>query len=182
MQFKVPQSIDMEDKIVGPLTLMQFLYVIGGGILIYLLFQTIYNYPIIFWLLSVPIAAISLSLAFLKIQDQPLSHFISVGIQYLSKPKTRFWHNAGQIPLILKDAPKQIQKTTQLEKKLVEKSDLERLSNLLDTSPMDKVEQKNFGKITADFEKLIQQGIGQQKPNAQGGQSGAMGQSATTNR
>ena len=31
MQFKVPQFIDMEDKIVGPLTLKQFAYILGAG-------------------------------------------------------------------------------------------------------------------------------------------------------
>ena len=54
MQFQVPQGIDMEDKIVGPLTLIQFLYLLVGGVIDYLLFLNLKG-NFIFWILALPI-------------------------------------------------------------------------------------------------------------------------------
>lgn len=200
MQFKVPQNIDMEDKLVGPLTLLQFLYVLGGGILIYVLFNTIFKYQLLFFVLAIPIALIALGLAFLKIQDQPLSHFINVGIQYLSKPKIRFWQKDKPLPEILKAPPKVVAKTDITKRKHIEKSDLDQLSHLLDTRPIQPEEEKYFGKITQGFEKIIQQENKQVKNNpgqvqgqaprqssgqalrqgsGQGGNGGNMGQNPT---
>lgn len=132
MQFKVPQNIDLEDKIVGPLTLIQFLYVISGGILIYLLYLTIGG-TFFFWVLAVPIAAIALALAFLKIQDQPLSHFIKAGLMYLSRPKTRIWQRHGANLSAIAAAPKEKKGPTSLPKKRIEKSELEKIAQILDT-------------------------------------------------
>jgi len=132
MQFKVPQNIDLEDKIVGPLTLIQFLYVISGGILIYLLYLSIGG-TFFFWVLSVPIATIALALAFLKIQDQPLSHFIKAGLMYLSRPKIRIWQRHGENYSAIKAAPKEKKGPTILPKKRIEKSELEKIAQILDT-------------------------------------------------
>ena len=139
MQFKVPQNIDLEDKIVGPLTLIQFLYIISGGIIIYLLFLTLGS-TFFFWVLSIPIAAIAISLAFLKIQDQPLSHFIKAGLMYLSRPKTRIWQRHGVNISAIKAAPVKKEGSTTLPKKKIEKSELEKIAQVLDTgSPTPRV-------------------------------------------
>ena len=132
MQFKVPQNIDLEDKIVGPLTLIQFLYVISGGVLIYLLYLTIGG-TFFFWVLSIPIAAIALALAFLKIQDQPLSHFIKAGLIFLSRPKTRVWQRHGLNFSAINAAPQGKKRLTSLPKKKIEKSELEKIAQMLDT-------------------------------------------------
>lgn len=132
VQFKVPQNIDLEDKIVGPLTLIQFLYVISGGIIIYLLFLTLGS-TFLFWVLAVPIAAIALALAFLKIQEQPLSHFIKAGLMYLGRPKVRIWQRHGINISAIKAAPLKKEGSTALPKKRIEKSELEKIAQMLDT-------------------------------------------------
>ena len=38
MQFQVPQFIDVENKIIGPLSLRQFLYLAGAGLISFMLF------------------------------------------------------------------------------------------------------------------------------------------------
>lgn len=182
MQFKVPQNIDMEDKIVGPLTLIQFLYLLGGGLLVYILYQALGTKHMgIFLVLGLPIGIVSLAMAFLKIQDQPLMHFIKASIYYYTHPKTRIWQKQIQPPSVLVDAPvKKAQSDEAINRKHVEKSDLEKLAYVLDTKPMDVSEQKNFGKITTGFETLIQQGINQQHAKNQGGKIGTMGQQTPT--
>jgi hypothetical protein len=79
----------MEDKIVGPLTLKQFLFVMGGGMIIYVALNTAPTG--LFFLIAVPVGLLSLALAFLKIQDQPFSKFIMSFVMYLFKPKDRAW-------------------------------------------------------------------------------------------
>jgi len=139
MQFKVPQNIDLEDKIVGPLTLIQFLYIISGGIIVYLLFLTLGS-TFFFWVLAIPVAAVAISLAFLKIQDQPLSHFIKAGLMYLSRPKVRIWQRHGVTTSAIKAAPVKKEGTTALPKKKIEKSELEKIAQVLDTgSPTPRV-------------------------------------------
>jgi len=41
MQFQVPQFIEVEDKIFGPLTFKQFVYMAGGAGLAYLLWRVL---------------------------------------------------------------------------------------------------------------------------------------------
>ena len=165
MQFKVPQNIDMEDKIVGPLTLIQFLYLLGGGLLVYIIFQSLGSNTALFIILSFPIAIVSVGMAFVKIQDQPLSHFMKAGIYYFTHPKVRFWKKEGITKSILVNPPKSLQKEGFVPPKQVEKSDLEKLAHVLDTGPLQAPERKNFGKITNNFEKIIQQGLNQQRNN-----------------
>jgi len=123
----------MEDKIIGPLTLIQFLYLLVGGIIDYLLMMTI-GRSIIFWIIAVPIAAVALALAFLKIQDQPLAHFVKAGIVYLRRPKIRIWRRKGYIAPIIKEAPGKKKETPPpAPKRRIEKSELEKLAQALDT-------------------------------------------------
>ena len=132
MQFQVPQNIEMEDKIVGPLTLIQFLYLIFGGIVVYLLFLGTKG-SWIFWLFGTPIALIALALTFLKIQDQSLSYFIKAGLIYLSRPKVRIWQRHGLVLPVVQNIPKKTKTAAPLPKKKIEKSELEKLAYALDT-------------------------------------------------
>lgn len=132
MQFQVPQGIDMEDKIVGPLTLIQFLYLLIGGVIDYLLFLS-FKGGFIFWILALPIAIVALALAFLKIQDQPLSYFAKAGFVYLSRPKIRLWQRQGFNPSVIKITPKKVEKVIAAPKRRIEKSELEKLAYTLDT-------------------------------------------------
>lgn len=134
MQFKVPQNIDMADRIVGPLTLVQFLYVLIGGIVVYFLFTTIA--PIsgtLFLLSALPVAVFSLALAFLKIQDQPFPKFVGSFIFFLVRPKVRIWHKEG-ISAGLKIVP-DVKKMGDdpVQGKKIKKSELEKLIQVMDT-------------------------------------------------
>ncbi len=95
MQFKVPQNIDMQDKIIGPLTLTQFFYLLFGGIIIYILFTklAITGYSFIFWILAIPLGLISFALAFVKIQDQPFPTFAMSLVKFIQLPRMRVWQH-----------------------------------------------------------------------------------------
>lgn len=92
MQFKVPQNIDMEDRIIGPLTLTQFFYLLFGGLIIYILFTNLApTSAFLFWILALPLGLFSFAMAFVKIQDQPFPAFIMAGIKFLTQPRSRIW-------------------------------------------------------------------------------------------
>ncbi len=91
MQYKVPQHIDEEDKILGPLTFVNFIYLLVGGALI--LFSFVLFDFALFIVLAIPIALFSLAFALVKVQDQPFSHFFVSLLLFLKQPKKRVWHD-----------------------------------------------------------------------------------------
>ena len=73
MRYQVPQFIEIEDKIIGPLTLKQFVYLAGGAGLSYLVYAVTNPYLPIFIVvaLMLPVAAFGVALAFYKINNRP---------------------------------------------------------------------------------------------------------------
>jgi len=132
VQYKVPQNLDLQDKVIGPLTMIQFLYVMGGGVIIYLVFN-VAGPGFLFYLTAIPVGALSLGLAFLKIQDQPLMHFITAGFIYYLRPKQRIWQRFGTNIITVRELPQSKKKEELPPKKSVSKSELEKLAYMLDT-------------------------------------------------
>lgn len=93
MDAKVPQRIDMEDRVIGPLTLTQFFYLLFGGLFLYLLNSWTANSPFrVFYFLLFPIvASLSIALAFVKIQERPFIYFLGSLVRYLQRPRRRVW-------------------------------------------------------------------------------------------
>ncbi len=89
MQYQVPQFIEFEDKIVGPLTLRQFGYLAAGGALCFVFFMTLRQTFAI--MLSVPVAALAMSLAFLKIKGMPLPKYLTALIGFSLRPQLYLW-------------------------------------------------------------------------------------------
>lgn len=90
MQFKVPQFIDVEDKVFGPLTFRQFAYLAGGAGLVYLAFKFL---PGLIALVVAPaLAALALALAFFKYNDKPFSHVLESFIRYYTRSRLYLWH------------------------------------------------------------------------------------------
>lgn len=94
MQYKVPQNIDKEDKILGPLSFVQFIYVLIGGGLVLIAF-TLFDTPL-FLITAVPITLLTLGFSLIKVQDQPFSRFFMAVITYLMQPKRRMWQNLSR--------------------------------------------------------------------------------------
>jgi hypothetical protein len=92
VQYKVPQNIDQEDKILGPLTFIEFIYVLIGGAIVILalaLFDTA-----LFLLVAIPTIVLTACFALIKVQNQPFSRFFVYFFVYLTQPKRRIWHDA----------------------------------------------------------------------------------------
>ena len=89
MQFQVPQFIETEDKIVGPLTLRQFLYIAAAGGVSALFYFTLQVW--LWFLFSLPLFAIAAGLAFIKVNGRPLSRIILSGTNFYWRPQTYVW-------------------------------------------------------------------------------------------
>ena len=92
MRFTVPQFIEIEDKIFGPLTWKQFLYVGGGFGLAVVLFLT--NF-ILFVFIGIPLAALAGALAFYPVNNRPFSVFLESAVNYFLSDRRYFWRSDG---------------------------------------------------------------------------------------
>ncbi len=89
MQFQVPQFIDIEDKIVGPLTLKQFLYLAAAAGLSFMLFFAVQTW--LWFILSIFLVGAGVGLAFVKINGRSLLRIILSAIHFYWQPQTYVW-------------------------------------------------------------------------------------------
>ena len=89
MQFNVPQFIEMEDKILGPLTFRQFFLVIIVGLI--LLFLWYYTVLWFFLLAAIPLAGLTFALIFVKINGRSFASFLRSWINYWLNPRIYIW-------------------------------------------------------------------------------------------
>lgn len=89
MRFKVPQFIELEDKIIGPLTLKQFLYFLAGGMILFVLWFLLTLS--VFIIVTIPVIGIALAFAFYKPHGRPLISSILSFINYIRKPRLYLW-------------------------------------------------------------------------------------------
>jgi hypothetical protein len=100
MDYQVPQFIEVEDKIIGPLTLKQFIYLAGGGGLIAVLLLYLPLFLAI--ALSIPIGALAGALAFYKVNNKSFVEVLEAGFKYYTGGRLYLWKKE------LKAAPKQM--------------------------------------------------------------------------
>jgi hypothetical protein len=90
MRFQMPQFIDVEDKIFGPFTLKQFIYIAGGAsaaIIGVVLFGVFFGL-----LLASPIVILAAALAFYKVNNRPFINVLESAFRYAIKDKLYIWN------------------------------------------------------------------------------------------
>ncbi|NTV41529.1 MAG: PrgI family protein [Candidatus Moranbacteria bacterium] len=129
MLINVPQYIDVEDKVAGPLTMKQLGWVIVLGIILLIMWNTMPS--IVFFIIGFPITVLFVALAFYRPYGQPLGNFVIFGIMYYFRPKIYVWKRTP-------DREPEAQKTIQVnnvhvvEKKVTAET-LKELAQLLDS-------------------------------------------------
>ncbi len=90
--FQVPQFIEERAKIVGFLTLPQFLYIAGGGVIVVVAFKTL---SFFLWLMvSSVTVALAVALAFVKVNGQTFPGILTASLGYLWKPRVYTWQRS----------------------------------------------------------------------------------------
>ena len=90
MRYQVPQFIEIEDKIFGPITIRQFLIILAGSVTGFLAFRLL-DFAL-FIIVIVIDAILTLTFAFVKINGQPFHYFLLNITETLRKPGLRIWN------------------------------------------------------------------------------------------
>ncbi len=89
MQFKVPQFIDIEDKIFGPFTFREFVFLIGGGGMAYVLYKLL---PFLIAILFIiPVIGLTMCLVFVKVNGKPFLFYVEAFFNYIVSSKLYIW-------------------------------------------------------------------------------------------
>lgn len=89
MQYSIPQFIETEDRVLGPLTVKQFLYLLAGGIA-EIIFWSLADLSLFIFLTLINLAVV-IPIAFIKVGGRPFIKHISAMIQFFTKPRLRLW-------------------------------------------------------------------------------------------
>ncbi len=106
--YKVPQDVEADDKLLGPFTFRQFIYlmiVFGMVVLAVALFQI---FPLLA-AIPIPVGFFFAILALPIKKDQPMETYLAAVISYHLKPKKRFWMAGQSDSTILITAPKKVE-------------------------------------------------------------------------
>jgi hypothetical protein len=94
MEYQVPQFIEVEDKIFGPFTLKQFIYLAGGAGLCAVFFLML---PLVVAiLLSIPVAGLAGALAFYKLNGKSFVDVLEAGVKYYAGDRLYLWKKEGK--------------------------------------------------------------------------------------
>lgn len=92
--YNVPQYIDVEDKVAGPLTAKQLIWMFGMGAALLVLYNMFeFN---IFAILSIPTILIFCAFAFYRPYNMPLIAFVIYTLLFIVRPKVYVWIRDGR--------------------------------------------------------------------------------------
>jgi len=95
MRFEVPQFIEIEDKIVGPFTWRQFIYLGGGvGMAAVIFFAT---NIVVFVIVGLPIGLLAAALAFYPVNNRPFSFFLEAMFNYVTGQRLYLWRKKDAV-------------------------------------------------------------------------------------
>ena len=131
--YKVPQDVEADDKLIGPFSFRQFIYIIIVVISIALAWGLA---QIFIGLALIPLPFILLfgALALPLRKDQPMEIYLAAVISFYLKPRKRLWHPDGIQSLVEITAPKvvEVQRAKDLSQTEAEQR-LSYLANIVDT-------------------------------------------------
>lgn len=141
MKFQVPQFIEIEDKIFGPLTLKQFIYLAGGGGISFVIYSII-PYFIVAVFFIIPVMLFSVALAFYKINGKPFIFIVESAFKYTLGNKLYLWQKREK-KIIKKEGVVSDENSTLLKVPKLSESKLKDLTWSLDIN-------ENINPITRD--------------------------------
>lgn len=90
-QFTVPQFIDVENKIIGPLTVRQFMIILAAAVIIGISYK-LFDFTL-FLLVGILTLILAALFSFVKVNGRPFHLFILNLFQTLRRPRLRIWNN-----------------------------------------------------------------------------------------
>ncbi len=109
-QYKVPQDVEADDKLLGPFSFRQFVYLLIAGFLIAISVGLFQIFPLLAFIPLPPIllfAALALPLK----KDQPMETYLAAVASYYLKPRNRIWTPGQRESTIKITAPKIVEES-----------------------------------------------------------------------
>jgi len=104
-QYKVPQDVEADDKLIGPFSFRQFVYLLVAAGLIAVAVGLFQLFPLLAILPVIP-ALLFIVLALPLKKDQPMETYLAALVSYYLKPRTRLWTPGQRESTIKITAPK----------------------------------------------------------------------------
>jgi PrgI family protein len=137
LQFQVPQFVDVEDKIFGPLTAKQFLMFVMA----FLTMGGMWYSPLpkqVTIILSVPIIIFTLLLAFYKVNGRTFVWYLYAIVHFVFTGKKFLWDRRGETPRIRVGSSQVTEqmslKRTGVARTPITESRIQGLARILDTA------------------------------------------------
>jgi hypothetical protein len=141
-QFVIPQFIDVEDKIIGPITTRQFMIMLVGGIGIAIVYKTTDFTRFIIG--TIIILAMVIIFAFLKVNGQFFHLFLVNILEKFKKPSLRVWDKTLTGRPLVEKIEQEKEELVIARKKPLIKSRLTELSLIVDTGGVYEGEESNY--------------------------------------
>ena len=129
----------MQDRIIGPLTMVQFVYAVVGFGLCYVIFSSI-PAPISY-VLIMPIAIFVICLDFVKINERPFLDFFLAAIAFMGAPKQRVWHQGDDSDLSIEIYKVEKQSGPKIQHKVVTHEQIQGVAQKTDTGEQKLIKQ-----------------------------------------
>ena len=107
-QYKVPQDVEADDKLVGPFSFRQFVYLMIAGGFIALAVALFQIFPMLA-LIPLPFIAIFSVVALPLRKEQPMETYLIAVVNYHLRPKLRFWTSGMPETIVKITAPKVVE-------------------------------------------------------------------------
>jgi len=104
-QYKVPQDVEADDKLIGPFSFRQFVYLMISGGLIAVAFVLFQIFPVLV-IVPIPFIFFFVILALPLKKDQPMETYLSAVVDFYLKPQKRVWMPGQTDATIAVTAPK----------------------------------------------------------------------------
>ena len=104
-QYKVPQDVEADDKLLGPFSFRQFVYLMIAGGLIALAVGLFQLFPLLA-IIPIPPVFLFVALALPLRKDQPMETYLAAIVSYYLKPHNRVWMPGQRESTITITAPK----------------------------------------------------------------------------
>jgi hypothetical protein len=131
--YKVPQDVEAEDKLLGPFSFRQFIYLIitaaslGIGFLLFKISPILLVIPL-------PVAIVFGVLALPLRKDQPMETYVLAIVRFYLKPRMRLWNPSGTVSYVTVVAPQVIERhlTKDFDQQTAQQR-LDYLANIMDS-------------------------------------------------
>lgn len=106
--YKVPQDVEAEDKLIGPFSFRQFIYLIIAAMTIGLEWALAQVF-IGLILIPMPLTILFLAIALPLRKDQPMELWLAAVVRFFIKPRLKMWWPEGEINLVTIIAPHEVE-------------------------------------------------------------------------